>query len=240
MPDLAVMNYSTVITDTEVQAMMPALTQQWNLDLAGVWGLDQVAMTFVPQGQQPTAGSWWLTYVDDATQAGALALHDLTSEGLPIAKVFCRTILNDQASISVAASHELCEMACDPWLNFAAQDSTGRFWALEVADPCEDERYAYQINGVEVTDFVTPAYFGHIDTPKGTPLDFKGHVDRPFEVLTGGYAQWFNPHRGWQQIVGNDLLSVHRIVHPAHGSRRERRERQYEGRLRRSAPRLHP
>jgi len=56
-------------------------------------------------------GSWWLVFLDDSDQADALAYHDLTEDGLPISKVFVKTILADNASVSVGATHELCEMA---------------------------------------------------------------------------------------------------------------------------------
>ena len=54
-----------------------------------------------------------------------MAYHDLTNEGLPISKVFVKTLQADNASISVGATHELCEMAVDPWLNSAYQDRHG-------------------------------------------------------------------------------------------------------------------
>jgi len=222
MLQIAVMNSSTAIADADVQAMLPAFTQQWNNDLGPVWGVDQAKFTFVPTGQSPAAGSWWVAFLDDSTQAGALAFHDLTDEGLPISKVFVKTILADNASVSVGATHELCEMAVDPWLNSAYQDPQGVFWAGEVCDPVEDDQYGYQIGGILVTDFVTPNWFAH-EHAQG-PIDFKGHSNEAFQILTGGYAQKFDPQQGWQQITGSKARRSRR-AHAPHGSRRERRAR---------------
>jgi hypothetical protein len=114
MLQIAVINESTAISDTDVQAMAPAFSQQWNGDLAPIWGVEEATFTFVPQGQAPAAGAWWVVFLDDSDQAGALAYHDLTNEGRPLSKVFVKTLLADHANISVGATHEICEMAVDP------------------------------------------------------------------------------------------------------------------------------
>ena len=225
MIQMSVMNQSTVTSDAEVQSWLPAFESQWNNDLIPIWPLEPVKFTFIPNGQTPPPQSWWAVFLDDSTQAGALAFHDLTDDGFPIAKVFCKTILDDHSSITVGASHEFLEMAVDPWLNMAFQDNTGKMWAGEIADPCEDDQYAYKIDGVLVSDFATPAWFGHANTPVGAPMDLKGHMTTPFSILTGGYAQWFDPAQGWQQMLGSKAKKHGRLVHAPKGSRRERRGR---------------
>jgi hypothetical protein len=226
MVQIAVINESTKVSDAVVQAMIPAFSSQWNDDLDPVWGVGTAQFTFVPSGSEPPEGSWWVVFLDDSDQADALAYHDLTNEGLPISKVFVNTILSDKASVSVGASHEICEMAVDPWLNSAYQDSQGVFWAGEVCDPVEDDEYGYEINGVRVSDFVTPNWFGH-QHPKGD-IDLEKHATAPFQVLSGGYAQKFDPQRGWQQVTGAQAMKTNRGAHPSVGSRRERRERQWK------------
>jgi hypothetical protein len=171
-------------------------------------------------------------FLDDSDQAGALAYHDLTNEGLPISKVFVKSIQADNSSISAGATHELCEMAVDPWLNSAYQDPQGAFWAGEVCDPVEDDRYGYQIGGILVTDFVTPNWFAHQHAQ--ATIDFKGHTTVAFAVLSGGYAQKFDPQKGWEQINGSRAKLSKRAVQPAVGSRRERRARQWKEKLERS------
>lgn len=225
MPDIAVINESSAIADKDVEAMLPALELQWNRDLKPIWGVDSAAFVFVPKGQTPRAGAWWLVFLDDSDQAQALAYHDLTNEGLPISKVFVKTVQADKASVSVAASHEVCEMAVDPWLNSAYQDSDGVFWAGEVCDPVEADQYGYPIGGILVSDFVTPDWFGHKNA-KGA-IDFKGRAESAFQVLTGGYAQKFDPAQGWVQVTGAKAKKTLRGATAAPGSRRERRLRRW-------------
>ncbi len=237
MPNIAVINESTAISDDDVNKMLPAFTQQWNDDLKPVWGVDAATFAFVPQGSQPAAGAWWLVFLDDSDQANALAYHDLTDEGLPISKVFVKTLLAGNASVSVGASHELVEMAVDPWLNSAYQDLQGVFWAGEIADPVEADQYGYMIGDVLVTDFVTPNWFGHQHAQ--ATIDFKGHALAQFEVLSGGYAQKFDPQQGWVQVTGSRAKRSQLASHASDGSRRERRARQWKSRLERSYPRWH-
>jgi hypothetical protein len=225
MLQIAVINESTAITDSNVQHMLPAFTQQWNQDLGQVWEVEAATFTFVPKGQAPAAGTWWVVFLDDSDQAGALAYHDLTNDGLPISKVFVKTILADHASVSVGATHEICEMAVDPWLNSAYQDLHGVFWAGEICDPVEDDQYGYQIGDILVTDFITPNWFAH-QYAHGA-IDFKDHASAAFEVLTGGYAQQWDPHRGWHQVTGAKAVQSQRATAP-HGSRRDRRVRHWQ------------
>src|SRR5262249_33733373 len=126
------------------------------------------------------------------------------------------------ASVSVGATHEICEMAVDPWLNCAFQDPQGRFWAGEICDPVEDDQYGYLIGNTLVTDFVTPNWFAH-QFAQGN-YDFKGRTQGEFEILSGGYAQVFDPQQGWQQITGAKAAHGKRAKAPR-GSRRDRRLR---------------
>jgi hypothetical protein len=237
MPNIVLINESAGVSDADVQAMLPAFDQQWNRDLSAVWGVEPATFAVLPgarisESMAPAAGAWWVVFLDSSDQAAALAYHDLTNEGLPIAKVFVDPLLAEKATISVGASHEICEMAVDPWLNSAFQDSTGVFWAGEVCDPVDDEDYAYWIGEVLVTDFVTPDWFSH---PRADGrLDLRDHAHAPFQILSGGYAQLFQSRKGWMQVTGAKAMRNPRARSPAKGSRRERRARQAVEPLRRS------
>jgi hypothetical protein len=87
MPQIAVMNESTVFDDAAVRQMIPAFRKQWNEDLQHTWSVGSAVFVFVPKHRMPKPGAWWLVFLDDSDQAGALAYHDLTNEGLPISKV---------------------------------------------------------------------------------------------------------------------------------------------------------
>jgi len=63
---------------------------------------------------------------------------------------------------------------------------------VEVCDPPEDDAFAYQVNGVLVSDFYTPRYFDPVKRPEAA-YDFSGAITSPREVLRGGYLSWHNP-----------------------------------------------
>jgi len=118
MPNVTVsiFNDSTALTDADVQPVVAALQRQVSEHFAPAWGID-ATLAFVPKGQQPRAGSWWLVVLDDTDQAGALGYHDTTPDGLPMGKVFAKTDLDNHLSWSVTVSHELLEMLGDPDVN---------------------------------------------------------------------------------------------------------------------------
>ncbi len=53
---------------------------------------------------------------------------------------------------------------------------------MEIAPPVESAHEGYTINGIFVTDFVTPAYYD-VSGSKGTKYDFTGSVKKPLSVL---------------------------------------------------------
>ena len=105
---ISLMNRSTVLTDDQVQAALPALQTQVHRDFAPVWGTD-ADLTFVATNANPAPGTWWLTVFDNSDVADALGYHDLTPDGLPIGKVFAGSDIQFGQSWTVTASHELLD-----------------------------------------------------------------------------------------------------------------------------------
>ena len=106
---IAFTNESTVLTDPQVKTAIPALQKQITRDFAPIWGVD-ADLSFVPKSSPLPAKSWLIGVFDNSDQAGALGYHDLTEEGLPLAKVFAATDIQYKSAWTVTASHELLEM----------------------------------------------------------------------------------------------------------------------------------
>ena len=151
---VSVINACPVLQDSEVQAIVPSLQKQVSQDFAPAWGFD-ADLTFVRRNGQPPPGSWWLVILDNSDQAGALGYHDITTEGLPLGKVFAASDLQFGNNWTVTASHELLEMLGDPDINltvFIQPDATsGILYAYEVCDACEADNYGYVVDGVTVS-----------------------------------------------------------------------------------------
>ena len=232
---ISVINESTVLTDADVTPVVPALQQQVTNDFRPVWGVD-AELTLIPHGQQPPAGSWWLVILDNSDQAGALGYHDLTSEGLPMGKVFAASDLTAGTSWTITASHELLEMLGDPDINLSAfiqnADTTGTLYAYEVCDACEDDSLGYQIDNILVSDFVYPSWFESFRTEGSAQFDRMSKMQNPLQLLAGGYIGIFNVNSGsgWQQQT--DQKRPTSLLHRGNvGTRRERRGIPYDQRL---------
>jgi hypothetical protein len=190
-PTIAVVRETNAVTDAMVAAYVAAQQIQITRDFAPIWGTP-ADVIFVPSGQVP-AGAWEVILLDNTDQAGALGYHDDTGPGgVPRAKVFVLDDLRYGLKWSVTASDEILEALVDPWINRAVQVASGDMvfeYAVESADPCEDDRFAHEINGIAVSAVATPTWFG---MDRGTVLTFPSipEIAAPFELATGGYIPY--------------------------------------------------
>jgi hypothetical protein len=179
-----------------------ALQVQVARDLGPIWGISATVSPFFNLRQVPP-GYWPLALGKEAP-LGRRGLH-FASGGRPFA------LVKRDDGWSRLASHELLELICDPWGNritsgtsirdeiapkkYAAQGQVE--YLVEVCDPCQRETYV--INGVLVSDFVTPQYYNPFAT-HGARYSFTGAVKKPRRVLENGYLTWRDPETDeiWQ------------------------------------------
>jgi hypothetical protein len=221
---VAILNRSTVLSDADAEAMVPALQRQASEDFAGVWGID-AELSFLRTDQLTGwEGKWNLVLADTSDEANALGYHDLTPDGLPLGKVFAKSDALAGAQVSVTASHELLEMLLDPYINLTAQDpARGYFVAYEACDAVEADAIGYTLDGVLLSDFVTPEFFDPTAAQRpGERFSFRGNVSKPFELATGGYEIIWVPGQGWTQNAA-PAEGPQALDRPRVGSRRERR-----------------
>lgn len=222
---IGVFNESTVVSDAEVKKWITAVQHQVRNEWASTWGYD-ADIIWQPKGALPRSGMWHLVVLDDADQAGALGYHDITSENLPQGKCFAKTTLTYKGIPSVTFSHELLEMLGDPDVNLVAMghdpNSGAKFYAYEVCDAVEGDEFAYPgVNGVMVSDFVTPAWFESFRTPGSTSFSYRKNVTAPFQLAPTGYIGIYDPMNGWTQATARHVYNYANRAVP--GSRRERR-----------------
>lgn len=226
---VALINASTVVADSDVQEAMGALQTQVHRDFAPIWGID-ADLEFVPKDVDPPSGAWWLVVLDDSDQAGALGYHDVTNQGLPLGKAFAKSDIDGGYIWTVTVSHELLEMLVDPGINLAtfveqSSGGAGVLYAYEVCDACEADQYGYKIDGITVSDFVCPSWFESFWAPGASQFDYQNQIQRPFELLPGGYIGVYNVFAGagWQQLTAQAAGAFLHQTRARVGSRRERR-----------------
>jgi hypothetical protein len=225
---VAVFTRATVAeaSDSAVQPMAAAVQKQIQRDFAAAWNVT-ADLVFFPASQAVPKDMWQIGIFDNADQAGALGYHDVTRDGFPLGKVFARTTLVDGGKISVTLSHEVLEMLADPDINLTAfveaPSGGGRLYAYEVCDAVEADVLGYDIDGVTVSDFVTPAWFQSFRKKGSTDFSFRKHVNHPFALAEGGYIGYYDVSggSGWQQLTLNRKAMFK--ARAPRGSRRERR-----------------
>jgi hypothetical protein len=216
LPVIAITNISTVVTEAQLKVAIAALQKQVTNDFKGFWDLD-ASLTLLDKSAALPNGLWQIVVCDDPDQAGALGYHELSENGDPLGKVFARLDLQAGSSWTVTLSHELLEMLADPDINLCAEGADGRLYALEVCDPVEADNLGYEIDGVLVSDFVTPSWFQ--PSRKMSCYDFKHFVSSPGRLCTGGYISVRGDNGTWTQInARGEFTSMFPV-----GSRRWRR-----------------
>ena len=243
-PTIAIINASTVLADSDFPAYVGAQQRQIDYDFAPFWG-KAAHLVFVGKGGTPPPGAWQMAFLDDADQAGALGYHDTTADGHPLGKVFVKTTQTYGGIWTVTGSHEVLEMLGDPDITrcvfIQTTGTQGMIYAYEASDAVEADELGYQIDGVQLSDFVLDPWFdpGHYATPAG--YSFKKRVTSPLSLAPGGYIGYFKvgSGTGWRQktaaahvgvsLMSSDLdhLGAAPLPHqlPTPGGRRERRAR---------------
>src|SRR6184192_1958790 len=198
IPKIAVFNKATIPLAVDLDQLIAAMQVYINQFIVPVWATPAnlvKATGFI-------AGAWAMVFLDDADQPGALAYHDLTPDGFPIAKVFVRTTLQNGDLVSVSASHELVEMLVDPAINLMTTGpDPAIIYAYESADPVE--ALSFPVNGVQMSDFIHPAYFEDFHKPGSVRFDHMDKVKKPFQILSGGYQIIFRNGK-WSQVFGSE------------------------------------
>jgi len=220
-PLVAIVNRSTVASDSQIAALVPALQTQVGRDFLPHWG-SFARLVFCGRSTPAPSGAWQVVICDDSDTAGALGYHDTTAEGLPLGKVFWGTDLKYGQLPSVTLSHELLELLADPLIQTVAflQDAQGVIlYAQEICDPCEADALGYEIDGVVVSDFVLPAWFNPFLDDKAQ-TSFRNSCAGPFRLAPGGYIATWTTTVGWSQYSAEKLTYQQR---PGKGTRRERR-----------------
>jgi len=167
------------------------------------WGL--AATVRVETARMPLRKSEWPLYLlAEADEPDALGYHDESADNVPILKIFPLLDAADGTPWSVTASHEMVEALADPLLSRCVQAPDGRIWSMETADPCEND--VYDIHGLQVSNFVLPAWFEPPKNKAGAKYDFLGKLTKPFSIRPGGYAQYLSS-RGWVSVYGPQVRS---------------------------------
>jgi hypothetical protein len=191
-----------------LQATATALNIQVMRDFTQFWNV-QATVRLLPDPNQIPVGVWPVFLVAKLPP-GEGGVH-LDKKNQPYALVIGTPDSNDW---TIDASHETIEMLVDPGGNRlqasraikiagdGTEDTAGEFeYLVEACDPCEASQFAYSIQGIAVSDFITPHFYDPVVT-SGTRYSFGGNIQQPRQIRPGGYISFINPETDeFQQIL---------------------------------------
>ena len=223
-PLIAIKNDSTLLTDAAVASLVPALQRQVTEHFQPAWG---VGAQIVFAERRVPRHAYRIVVLDEAgskEDEGYLGYH-FQSDGSPVAYIFARDDMRDNATISDTLSHEILEMLVDPAVNlYAYRPARGgrpdRGYFYEVCDPVQ--YHHYRIDGVAVCDFVYPEWYEYIWPKVSRKFDHLGLLEEPFQILPGCYADVREAGRGWRTLWGS-RPKKRRVRHRLDARDKERR-----------------
>jgi hypothetical protein len=200
-----------LLGDEEIQKAIRAINRQIAEDFEPYWSFGarlrlEGNSTSKPSAQSPAdmRGDAILYIWDKTNMKDALGYHWKNNKGIPYGFVF--TALSKQLGEewSVTLSHEALELIGDPQVNLLVQGphpgKSGKvvFHSFEMCDAVQDE--TYEIDGIQVSNFVLPLYFTETDEVGGRNdflgREYGGKKLASFGINPGGYISFFDPKTG--------------------------------------------
>jgi|SoiMethySBSTD1v2_1073268.scaffolds.fasta_scaffold00083_40 hypothetical protein len=214
LPDIAVVNFSSV-PDADAQAAIRAVNRQVLEDFQPIWGSAYLsklhaALPLVngqPMQDMKVPAEAVIYLVDQPSIPGALGYHDMNNAEVPVGFVF-----TDLGDWTVTLSHEVLELIVDPTVNILVpgpdprQPANPNAWLFHTYEVCDAvERTEYHIDGITVSNFLTPSYFKPGNAP-GTRNDFLGVGVDSFGVTPGSHLGTIDPTDfSWVEILGSQV-----------------------------------
>lgn len=192
---IAILNQSTLVSDEDAATMTQAIAAQVRLDVAPLWDRAPAAVVFYTDSKDVPVAAHGIALVDTIKDQpkGVLGYHTEDQGGKLWGVVAAQPELENGGkattgdwSVSSVLSHEVLEMYIDPNCNLWANDGQGKAYSFEVCDPVEAPSYV--VNGVSVSNFVTPAWFDPLSDHASAQYDKLGKLHAPFSILKGGYV----------------------------------------------------
>lgn len=203
----AVLNKTQGLTsDEEVISVMNAVQKQVIRDFEPYWDLTAELFFFREDQEENIPSDYWKMIVaPNSDIADALGYHTVDGQGKPIGFAFVNTAEQADIPWSITFSHEVLEMIGDPYANLVVfiqnSNTTGMLFAYENCDPVQSYDQSYEIDGIRVSNFVTPSWFGTYNGK--APYDFRENLATPLTITPGGYQLLYEVDggSGWQIVT---------------------------------------
>lgn len=208
---ITLVNRSKSLSDEDILNALRAINRQIKEDFEPYWSfgatlrLEGAVGKNVNKATLPEMRGDAIIYLADKADVGeVLGYHEANFRGIPYGFVFTALCKKLKESWTVTLSHEALELIGDAQGNLLVQgphpeDAKKQvFHWYEMCDAVQEQ--TYEIDGVEVSNFVLPLYFTPCEQ-QGGRNDFLGRLTkgkslRSFGVSPGGYIGFYNPQTG--------------------------------------------
>ncbi len=236
---ISLINRSKEISDEEMQRVVRALNRQITEDFTPYWSFGAtvrlegaVGHRINKQSMSDMRGDAVVYVVDGVDKIGAEGWHDTNFRDIPAGYVYLGMCKKVKDPWTVALSHEALELVGDPMANMLVQGphpvQRGRtvFHLFEMCDAVQVE--TYQIDGVELSNFVLPSYFtpgeqegrrnDFLNRPHPVGTTKKMATLKSFGVNPGGYLNFLNPHTNkWESPTFDAIAEKRKKLKAAMG-----------------------
>ena len=210
---IAIVSESKAITFDDVSTVAAAVSKQVTRDFGPAWGVQATVQAFASLESVPP-DYWQVVLVDNDNAPGALGYHT-DAHGQPLA------VVEVVGNWPITVSHEVIELLADPGASRIVSGPPPKQigyvrtadglppisamplvdYLVEVCDPCESEQFSYRIDGVPVSDFVLPSFYGG---GYAVHTDFSSRFHDKLVVGFGGYISFRDPATNkWYQIFAD-------------------------------------
>jgi hypothetical protein len=205
MPQLAIINQSTIVTDAEGNIITSALNQVLP-QFCSDWGIVSHSCVYVAKGKTTTI-PLKIFLLDTSDVANLLAYHDEIND-IPYGRAFAKTVLSYGGVILYSQNprvltfaqcvcHEVFELLINPNCNvWTMLSDNNTLYAYEVCDPVQSNPVTVSVKTGTITtpvyvrvglsDWVLPNWFD--PQKKRGPYNHNNTLTAPFTVSNYGYV----------------------------------------------------
>ena len=209
---IALVSLTDDVPIRDVLQVAAAVQKQVSRDFAPIWGIEATVDAFADLDSVPSDYRPVVVFGDTRELAGRIENAITPQEATLLLAEFDRgqisgihlnsftrqpfALVAADEGWEIAVSHEVLELIADPHGNRLIAvthplDHRRRVLVLvEVCDPCQ--AFWYPVNGIRMSDFYTPRYFDPVSSAS-TRYSFTGQIERPLQILDGGYITWIDP-----------------------------------------------
>jgi hypothetical protein len=212
MNQIALIDESGNYTFEQLQKIARILTFQTQNHYWKYWGKTGEVVAYQHESEAPQS-AWRCRIVSEMEEKdkGLNGFH-LTEIRNGVTYPYLKVLYHGKET-ERTISHEMLETWEDPYVNnfmlVKATDANRESIEIlvEISDPVQNSDFGYEIEGILVSNFFLPSFYNLVHIA-GTKYDYMGWIEKPRQLLDGGYISFKDAKGVWWQAFNrqNQLI----------------------------------